>query len=536
MRMTNYSRTPLRKFVIFISFFMLFFTLLINCPARLLAQTKGGHLVYGTWQTPDTLDVQSSSREVVFAIAWSYLDPLIRTRPGESWYYPGLARKWNVSSDAKEYTFFLRKDVKFHDGTFLTADAVKFSFDRIMNSRMKTKPVSLALGPYDRCEVVDKHTVKIYFKKPYGSFIQMASTVYIPIISPDAVKQFGGGYQFHVTGTGPFILEEYIPKSHATFVRNMNYHWGPHWSHEGPAYLDKVTYSFIPEDITRIGSLRTRETNLIDGVKSNQIYSVVRDKRLEIELTQLRGMPWAFVLNSQRFPTDDRIVRQAISYTIDRERLIDPVYRGTNEPAYSPLEKGTLGYNKAVDKLSVYDPQKAKELLEQAGWKKGADGIRVKDNRRLIVEAALPREQQKLSTVLQSQLKKIGLELVIKEQSIQRTHSIWSMKNYNMVLTSSYWPDPQLLNNWFAYDSNGELNWAHYINPKLGDLFLEAENTIFKSRRAEIYKGVQEFLIIDAVVIPLFGKSEVYGVRKEIEGIDYSITGYPIFYETYFTE
>jgi peptide/nickel transport system substrate-binding protein len=534
--MGNKSVSIQRGFPHLLIFVTLFFSFLIVYPPESIAQTEGRNLLYGTWQLPDTLDVQESGKQIVFAIAWSYLDPLVRFRPDESKYYPGLAAGWDISPDAKEYTFRLRKDVEFHDGTLLTADAVKFSLDRIMDRRMKSGFARLAMGPYERCEVIDEHTVKIYFTEPYGSFIRMASTVYVPIISPAAVKRYGDDYHLHVVGTGPFMLDGYKPMERVALVRNKDYRWGPRWSHGGPAYLDRVTYRFIPEDITRVGSLRTGETNLIDGIKSDQIYRVIRDKNLGIEIKGVKGMPWIMVLNSQNFPTDDMLVRQAISYAIDRESLVNLLYRGTAKPAFSPLEKGTLGYHDSVDKLSVYNPQKAKNLLEQAGWKKSTDGIRMKDNRRLVVEALLLHEQKGLSNVIKSQLKEVGMECVVKTANGEVTNSIWNTGEFDAVITSFSWPDPQLLENWFSFDWNGRPNWANYANPKLGDLLLEAETTSNSESRAEIYERVQDALLIDAVCIPLFSKSVVYGRRNEIKGITYSITGYPIFYETYFAD
>jgi peptide/nickel transport system substrate-binding protein len=527
--------TAQRKIALFICFCTLFFCFSAGNSTRSFAQTEGGHLVYGTWQTPDTLDVQASSREVVFAIAWSYLDPLVRTRPDDPKYYPGLAQRWGVSSDAKEYTFTLRKDVQFHDGTPLTADAVKFSLDRLMDPRTKAKAARDALGPFERCEVVDKYTVKIYFKKPYGSFLSMASTVYVPIISPGAVNRYGTAYHQHVAGTGPFILEEYIPEKHATFVRNERYQWGPEWTHRGPAHLDKITYRFIPDEITRIGTLRTRETNLIDGIKTNHIYSVVRDRRLEIEINGMRGAPYSLLLNCQKFPTDDRIVRQAISYAIDREALVQLLYKGTTKPAYSPIERGTLGYSPAVDTLTTYDPKRAQGILERAGWKEGPNGIRVKDGRKLAVEAMLCEREREPSEVIKGQLKKVGAELIVGVHDSDSAFPIWEAGDCNMVLTSFYWPDPNLITKWFSWESIGTINRVHYSNPKLEDLLAEAEMTTNPEKRAAVYKRVQEFLVIDAVCIPLFGKSVVLGMRREIEGIVYSKTGYPIFYEAYFS-
>jgi peptide/nickel transport system substrate-binding protein len=528
--------TAKKKIVPLIGCFSLFLFSLIGTGPALFAQTEGGHLVYGTWQTPDTLDVQTSSRDIVFAIAWNYLDPLVHTRPNDRRYYPGLARSWSVSSDAKEYTFHLRKDVRFHDGTPFTADTVKFSFDRLMAPGTRAGAARDALGPFQRCEVVDRHTVKIYFERPYGSFLRMASTVYVPIISPYAAVRYGTNYHLHVAGTGPFILEEYVPEDHVTFVRNERYCWGPEWTHRGPARLEKITYRFIPDEITRIATLRMRETNLIDGIGTDRIYSVVRDRRLELETVGAGGIPWIFLINCQKSPTNDRVVRQAISYAIDREALVQPLYKGTNEPAYSPIEKKTLGYSPHVDRLSIYDPERAKAILERAGWKPGPDGIRIKDGNRLAVSELLPEARRELSKIISEQLKRVGVELVMNASSATTVHSKWIRGNHNMVLTSFYWPDPQLLTKLFSWSPVAKESWVQYINPKLEDLLAEAEKTTDSMVRAEIYRRAQDVLVIDAACIPLIGKSVVLGMSEEIEGISYSITGYPIFYETYFSK
>jgi peptide/nickel transport system substrate-binding protein len=524
-----------RKFFTILSIIALLTAVLMILPCSVFAQRRGGELVYGTWQTPDNLDVQVSNLQVVVMIAWSYLDPLVRTRPDDPKYYPGLAESWTVSNDAKIFTFKLRQDVKFHDGTPLTAEAVKYSFDRIMDPQTKAQLARGALGPFERAEVVDRYTVRVHFSRPYGSFLRMAATVYVPIISPTAVKRYGDQYQFHVAGTGPFKLEEYVPKDHATLVRNTDYRWGPEWTHGGPAYLDKITYKFIPEDITRIGTLRTRETNLVDGIKSHQINRIEKNRRLKLEVSGTKGAPWILILNYQRWPTNIRLVRQAISFAVDREALVNLLYKGTNEPAYSPLEKGTLGYHPSVDKLSVYDPEKAKAILDRAGWKVGPDGIRVKDGKRLQVIEALWEEQQEPSTVIQSQLRKVGIELVLKSFDVGTAYPMWVTGDHNLVMPFFYWPDPQLLENWFAWDSIGGINWGQYINPKLEDLLAKAEMTADSQERAEIYQQAQRFLLIDAICVPLFGKSVVLGMRNEIEDITYSITGYPMFYQTYFS-
>jgi len=500
-----------------------------------LAAKKAGDVVYGTWQAPDNLDPQVTILQVVLGIAWNFCDPLLRTRPGDPNFYPGLAESWEVSPDATVYTFHLRKDVKFHDGTPLTAEAVKFNLDRIVNPKTKSQVAIGALGPYVGSEVVDKYTVRVKFSKPYGSFLKMVSTIYIPIESPTAIKKWGDEYQFHICGTGPFMLKEYVSRDHVTFVRNPDYNWGPSWTQQGPPFLESITYRFIPEDLTRVSTLRTGECNVVDAIPSHELPSIKKNPKFKVAMTGLTGAPWILILNYQRFPTSERVVRQAIEYAIDQEALVDLLYRGTSEPSYSPVEKRSFAYDASIDKLYRYDPEKAKEILDKAGWKVGSDGTRVKDGKRLHLDWVIwpGGLMDEPAAVVQDQLREVGIEVKILSFDVGTAYPMWVTGDHNIAMPFYYWPDPQFLESWFGWNFIGSVNWGQYINPALDELMVEAEKTADPKIRAEIYKRAQEFLMIDAACVPLFGKSLVLGMAKDVHNIGYSPTGYATFYETY---
>ena len=142
------------------------------------ACAPGGKLLYGTWQAPDTMDVQTTGLQIVIAMAENIFDPLVRLDPTDNTkYLPGLAESWEVSPDNKEFTFKLRKDVKFHDGTPLNAEAVKKTFDRIMDPETGTFLTLTALGPYESTEVVDEYTAKVKFSRPYGAFLNLLTSL-----------------------------------------------------------------------------------------------------------------------------------------------------------------------------------------------------------------------------------------------------------------------------------------------------------------------------------------------------------------------
>lgn len=524
---------------------MIFASLFINAgkkeaPEAIKKETKeGGHIIYGTWQSPDNLDSQVTILQIVLAIGSQIHDPLLRQRPGDPKIYPGIAERYEVSSDAKEYTFYLRKDVKFHDGTPFNAQAVKFSLDRIVDPETRSAAALGAVGPYDRCEVIDDYTVKVKFKEPFAGFLNMVCTAYVPIVSPAAVKKWGAQYQFHVTGTGPFMLKEYVPDDHVTLVRFPDYNWGPEWGHKGPAYAESLTYKIIPEDLTRISTLKTGETNIVDGVRSHDLPSIEKDPNLKVAITPVAGAPWILLLNYQKFPTSEKAVRVAIEYAIDRESLCNLLYKGTNEPHYSPIEKNTLGYDPEIDKIYRYDPEMAKKILDDAGWKVGPDGIRVKDGKRLSLNWGIwpGGGMDEPASVVQDQLRQIGMEIIIESADVSTTFGKWNTTNaLNIAMPFYVWADPMFMVSWYHSKYIGSTNWAHVNNPELDALLLKAERNPDPKVRAAAYKDAQRWLMENGITVPLFGKSLALAMKKSLTGIEYEITGLPLFHGAYFSE
>src|SRR5262249_11336257 len=220
----------------------------------------GGTLVYGIRQEPSTTDPHGSAAAVAQRVlATSYGRPVFMTPRGK--FLPWLAESWQVTPDAKVYTFKLRRDVKFHDGTSFNAAAVKFNLDRIIDPATKSTSAISALGPYDHTDVVDEFTARVYFKDSYAPFLYAASTPFLGIISPTAAKKWGADFNKHPVGSGPFKFESMVPADNITMVRNPEYRWAPKgfFTNSGPAYLDRVVVKTIPEASTRLATLENGE-------------------------------------------------------------------------------------------------------------------------------------------------------------------------------------------------------------------------------------------------------------------------------------
>ncbi|HET7092080.1 MAG TPA: ABC transporter substrate-binding protein, partial [Thermomicrobiales bacterium] len=232
--------------------------------------TPGGSLAYGLgFDFDGTLDPQVTNYDSTIRVMLNVCEPLI-WMPTATEFVPALAEKWEVSPDGKTYTFHLKKDVTFHDGTPFNADAVKYTFDRVVESRNLTaegKDVDPAktispgqsfnqIDAYDHAEIVDDHTIKLVLSRPFAPFLSGLNG-YLGIVSPTAVQKMGlADFGRAPVGTGPFKFKEWVDKDHVTLEKNPDYDWGSSFfKHSGAAYLDEIIYKIIAEPSVRTGTL-----------------------------------------------------------------------------------------------------------------------------------------------------------------------------------------------------------------------------------------------------------------------------------------
>ena len=204
--------------------------LLLLAPLMAFAQVKpGGKIMFAARQDIDTLDPHITNRAATRKILIQFTDTLTVINPKDGKVLPGLAESWEVARDGKSYTFKLRKNVKFHDGTPFDAAAVKFTFDRIQEPLGAPGVARAFLGPYDGADIVDASTVRVRLKQPYAPFLRMVGLSPLAPLSPTAVQKMGQDFSRKPVGTGPFMVKEWVPKSHVTLVRNPDYAWPPGW-------------------------------------------------------------------------------------------------------------------------------------------------------------------------------------------------------------------------------------------------------------------------------------------------------------------
>jgi peptide/nickel transport system substrate-binding protein len=497
------------------------------------APMAGGTLSIGLDQEPPTLDPHASPSAVTYQIIADVTESLMYEGP-DGRIVPWLATAYTLSPDGRSFTFTLQRGATFSDGAPLDAEAVKWNLDRIVRPDFKAGVALTALTGYTGASVVDDHTVRITFKEPYAPFLTYLAGGWLALLSPKATAAQGGAVNLKPVGSGPFAVAEYAPKDHITLARNAQYNRRAPWSdHAGPARLERVVWKIIPESSTRVATVQSGETQMINfqSVPAGVLPRLAADKSLRVEKTPYPGISRVWLLNVRQAPTNEIKVRQAIAYGVNRAAFVESIFKGLGTVACAPLTQQTLP-TPALCAAYRYDPKKAAQLLDEAGWKMGAGNIRAKDGRPLAVvinsinygAGNLPEIE-----LLQGQLLQLGIDARIKSQA----RPPWFEDNYHCATNGPVLflrdPDMNGLAALFASANiGGNFNWSCYANPDVDRLLADGRTQFEPTKRRAAYMRIEQILLEQAVAVPLVDELSVWIVRASMPGTKYNYSGYPV--------
>ena len=505
-------------------------------PVQLTPAAKtGGTFTYALNQAGDTLDPEITTYAVTNKININVFDPLIWQAPDLS-YVPGLAESWDVAPDGKSFTFKLRQDVKFHDGTPMNADSVKFSWDRIMNPETQSKTAIGQMGPFTQAVVVDEFTIRAEFSSPFAPFLDSVSQSYCSPVSPTAVQKYGVDFGHNLVGTGPFKLKEWVENDHVTLEKNPDYNWAPSiFGHQGPAYLDEIVFPMIIDDSVRTGTLQSGESDGIDSVAAKDVSQFSDDPdTYQVLNAAVPGIPNLFTLNTQKAPTDDLAVRQALNFGTDKITIISTLYFDQYIPAFGPISAATLGFDETLKGLYHYDQQKANDLLDAAGWMKGSDGIRAKDGQSLKI-SLYTTPQDLTPPLLQSQWKEIGIDSEIDAMDYNALIPIMTKGDGNLGNIGWIQADPDVASIILSSKNIGTaFNWSRFTSSELDQALTDAASTVDQEQRKALYAKVQQLAMSSALVLPLYDLAAIYALRSYVKNFRIDTRGwYPWLYDVW---
>jgi peptide/nickel transport system substrate-binding protein len=436
-------------------------------------------------------------------------------------YHPDLATSWTISPDGKTITFKLRQDVKFQDGTPLNADAVKFTFDRIMNPATAS-PGKSFLGTLSSTTVLDPYTVQLNFSAPYAPIFNSLSTDFCAIISPTAAQKEGDNFGQQPVGTGPFAFKSWLHGQSITLVRNPDYKWGPsnyYGSHTGPAQYDQVVFKALPDENTRVLALKNDEVQISD-VPATSLNVIQSDPNVQLVKNQSQGIDY-LGFNVSRAPWSDQKVRAAIAHLIQRDPIVQVGLGGLGVPQYTPVPTNVWGFSQtAADQEYNYDPAAAKSLLESDGYTPGANGIMTKNGQplSLTILTYTTEPYPRVAQVVQNQIQQGGIQVSIKELESASLLALTPTGNFDAILIAYGWSDPDILYYFFDSANLKTSNRVHLDDPSIDALLLKGRTTVDPTARAAVYQTLQEDLDQLAAWIPLYSTVSETGISKTVTG------------------
>lgn len=499
----------------------------------------GGELTYALATSPDSLDPHRSGLAVAVRVIRTLHDNLV-VQGLDGTIKPWLATAWTVSPDGKSYTFQLRQDVKFHDGTPFNAEAVKYNYDRILDPETKAANSRALIRPYESSEVIDEYTVKLNLSTPSAAFLGNLSQALVSLVSPTAAEKYGDQLGKNPVGTGPFKFVEWKENDGITVERNPDYAWAPELvANQAAPYLDRLTFKIVPEEATRIGSVQGGQLLAAEVIPPQNIIALENDSNFHVYKANTSGLPYTLFINQSHAPWHELKARQALQLAIDVDAIVKTLYLGTYQRAWSALAPTTLGYDAALENGIQPDVEKANQLLEELEWVKGADGVRAKDGQRLTlkyVDGSPNREKRNdIAAIIQQQLKQIGVEVNVQITNDVRT-VVFENGDYDFYGNSQVNSDPEALRSFYHSASkniNGTQNLPGLINAEIDQWIDEGLLETDPAKRVEIYKKVQQAISAQAVIIPIYVFPYTVATSNTVFDLKFDLLGYPLFNDVY---
>jgi peptide/nickel transport system substrate-binding protein len=444
---------------------------------------------------------------------------------------PAMAESWTYSRDCLDLTFKLRKDVKWHDGHPFTADDVVFTYQTMINPKTPA-PFKEGFLLVKDVQAPDPYTVRVRYDKPYARAVETWGTYMLPKHLLQSFAEAGtlreSPQNSRPIGTGPYRFQEWKPGEKVVLTANPDYF-------EGQPYLSRIVYRVIPSQATIFLELKARGVDYVSTLTGIQYarqteYPAFRKAYHKFRYPASDYTFLGFNLRDPRFA--DRRVREAFAHAINKQELIDGVRLGLAREATGPIRPGTWAYTDKVVRYD-YDPEKAKALLAEAGWKdRDGDGVvEDKDGKPFHITIRTNQgndERKKIAEIIQQRLKEIGINADIQliEWAAFIKEFVKPRRFEVVVLGLGTGTDPDQFVVWHSSQRGpDQMNRTGYANAEVDSLLEAGRSSCVQSERVRYYYRVQEILAEDLPMIFLYYRDSLPAVASRIHGVSPSPSG-----------
>ncbi|MGX5735431.1 ABC transporter substrate-binding protein [Bosea thiooxidans] len=435
---------------------------------------------------------------------------------------PGLAESWSVSPDGMTYTFKIRKDVKFCDGRPMTIDDVVYSLKRWVDPANKS-PVSFRGGPVKDIRAEGDSTLIYELKEPYSDLMFQLSLSFASIVDKNAVESLGQNFGVQgFNGTGPYCWVKWTPRQELVLKKNPHYSWGPPIYKDPKPQVDEIVWKVIPESNTLMAAIQAKQADVTYYMPYIALDTMQRIPGMTVQRQENYIYDVFMGFKVDKPVSNDKVIRQAANMATNKEAIAKAIFFGKGQTLPSLLNPSVLDYDRSsADKMPKYDPAGAAKLLDAAGWKPGADGIREKDGQKasFTVYGIRNDANPRISEAMQADLRKVGIDMKIQLWDATVAWGKLATQEFDAFLMSyPYVTATEAMSLYFRSQQVPTPNRMNWKDPKTDELLKAAATATDADKRKQALAEVQTQLTEANVWVPLVSQPLWIVATDRVEG------------------
>jgi peptide/nickel transport system substrate-binding protein len=457
-----------------------------------------------------TSDIVNMFQDTLVALDWDGRTPV-----------PYLAKSWTISEDGRTYTFRLRDDVSFCSGKKFTAEDVVYSFKRLKDPQIKG-PFAWRAGNIKELRAPDPYTVEYELEEPFSELLLQLTMFTNVIHNKESVEALGKDYGIKgADGTGPWCFESWQPRTEIVLKRHDAYKWGPSmYQNKGPVKFEKLVIKIVPEDSSRVAAMMAGQFDVTNQFPAQFISQAKAAPMLTVTEAKPNFQLLYFGFKTTRPMVADKRVREAMSIAINRAEIAKAILLGNADPAFTIVDKDALDHDPKTVGIVKEDIERARQLLDEAGWKLGADGVREKDGVKLAprVYFTANANSARVGDAIQGYLRKIGIDwrlnswdsTIASVKMAEQDYEIWSV-------TVPYLSAGDLMNIYFDSRNIPTPNRMNWKDAETDEWLKLGRGALTDADRAKYYALVQQKVMQEHLWMPVLNINMHQVVNKKIK-------------------
>ncbi len=458
-----------------------------------------------------TGEIAGLVQDTLVALDWDAKTPL-----------PNLAKSWDVSPDGRTYTFHLRDDVSFCSGRKFTSEDVVFSFNRLKSLGSRA-PFAWRAGPIKELRATGPYTVEYELTEPFSELLLQLTMWTNVIHNKEMVEKLGNDYGVKdLDGTGPWCWVSWQPRGEQVLRRHDAYRWGPSmYNNKGPVHFQRMVIKIIPEESSRLAAMMSGQFDYTNAFPRQFITQAKASPNLRVQESAGSFSFLYFGYKTSREMVADPRVREAMNIAINRADMNTGIFLGQAKPMYTYVNPVAQDYAPATEGIVKEDAERAKRLLDEAGWKLGSDGIREKDGMKLApkVYVTIGNNSVKPAEAIQGYLRRIGVDWRIQgwDSSIsplkmgEQDYEIWSV-------SVPYLSAGDLLNLYFDSKNIPTPNRFNWKDPRTDELLSAGRRALNAADRTKAYQEAQDVVMRAHLMMPVLDITIHEVTNKRLKG------------------